>query len=154
MTSWNWCLHSDGHSITCIVIGVSLSEPHTSGLHCTDVCVYDRQCLWPYTANFKCMFKYFPKIEHPRALAWECKLLPECSVANHNRDGSSLRMHGTLLLVVTAAMDWPSMAGCSPTVNVTNSAYHFSVKLSLLMCMLAACSGSPPQCSAFSSLWW
>ena len=32
------------------------------------------------------------------------------------------------------------------------TANHFSVKLSLFMCMLAACSGSPPQCSTFSSI--
>ena len=36
-------------------------------------------------------------------------------------------------------------------VNATGSANHFSVKLSLFMCMLATCSGSPPQCSTFSS---
>ena len=36
--------------------------------------------------------------------------------------------------------------------NATDSANnHFSVKLSLFICMLAACSGSPPQCSTFSS---
>ena len=32
-----------------------------------------------------------------------------------------------------------------------HTAHHFSVKLSLFMCILAACSGSPPQCSTFSS---
>ena len=37
-------------------------------------------------------------------------------------------------------------------VNATASAHHFSVKLSLFMCMLAACSGLPPQCSTFSSI--
>ena len=36
-------------------------------------------------------------------------------------------------------------------INTTDSDHHFSVKLSLFMCMLAACSGSPPQCSIFSS---
>ena len=36
--------------------------------------------------------------------------------------------------------------------NATDSANHFSVKLSLFICMLAACSGSPPQCSTFSSI--
>ena len=35
--------------------------------------------------------------------------------------------------------------------NATDSANHFSVKLSPFICMLAACSGSPPQCSTFSS---
>ena len=29
---------------------------------------------------------------------------------------------------------------------------HFRVKLSLFMCMLIACSGSPPQWSTFSSI--
>ena len=24
----------------------------------------------PYTVNFKCAFKYFPKVERPHALAW------------------------------------------------------------------------------------
>ena len=37
-------------------------------------------------------------------------------------------------------------------VNATASAHHFSVKLSLFMCMLAACSGLPPQCCTFSSI--
>ena len=35
--------------------------------------------------------------------------------------------------------------------NATDSANHFSVNLSLFICMFAACSGSPPQCSTFSS---
>ena len=37
--------------------------------------------------------------------------------------------------------------------NATDSANHFSVKLSLFICMLAACSGSPSQCSTFSSMY-
>ena len=31
-------------------------------------CVNVRACLRPYTENFKCAFKYFPKIERPRAV--------------------------------------------------------------------------------------
>ena len=52
-------------------IGASLSEPHTSrtALH-RCVCIWP--CLRPYTINFKCMFKYFLKIECPCALAWQC----------------------------------------------------------------------------------
>ena len=38
-----------------------------------------------------------------------------------------------------------------PIQLIADSANHFSVKLSLFICMLAACSGSPPQCSTFSS---
>ena len=138
------------------------------------VYTYDRLCLWPYTINFKCVFKYFPKIECPRALAWQCwaiaKLLPECSVGNRSGDGSSLRMHGTLLLVCHGSYG-PTINGrllaerpktihgglrsqrlcINDTHKRSDSAYQFSVKLSLFMCMLAACSGSPPQCSTFSS---
>ena len=99
-------------------------------------------------------------------------LLPEYSVGNHSGDGSSLSTHGTLLLVCHSSYG-PTIngAGCSQTVqndtrrvkvrvvhkrhsrlNASNSAHpHFSVKLSLFMCMLAACSGSPPRCSTFSS---
>ena len=73
-------------------------------------CVCIRPCLQPYSINFKYAFNYFPKIECPRALA-------QCSVGNRSGDSSSLRMHGTLLLVVTAATDSPSTAGCSPTVQ-------------------------------------
>ena len=37
-------------------------------------------------------------------------------------------------------------------INASNSAHNFSVKLSLFMSsIIAACSGSPPQCSTFSS---
>ena len=48
------------------IIGASLSEPHTSGTalrKCVYVRTYIRACLRPYTVNFKCVFKYFPKIE-------------------------------------------------------------------------------------------
>ena len=52
-----------------VVVGVSLSEPHTSGTALQKcVCMY--LCLRPYTINVKCAFKYFPKIdEHPCALS-------------------------------------------------------------------------------------
>ena len=49
------------------MIGASLIEPHTSGTALRK-CVNIRACLQPYTVNFKCAFKYFLKIEHPRAL--------------------------------------------------------------------------------------
>ena len=45
-----------------------MTEPHPSGTAlCRCVCI--RTCLRPYTVNFKCAFKYFPKIERPRATA-------------------------------------------------------------------------------------
>ena len=74
-------------------------------------------------------------------------------------------------LCVMAATDRPSTAGCSQTsghaelrslqvgavallsmttvINASDSAHDFSVKVSLFI--VAACSGSPPQCSTFSS---
>ena len=51
------------------IIGASLSEPHTSGTSLRK-CVNVRACLLPYTVNFKCAFKYFQKIERPRAPYW------------------------------------------------------------------------------------
>ena len=49
---------------------IGASCPTLARLHCTDVCI--RLCLRPYTINLKYTFKYFPKIECPRALAWQC----------------------------------------------------------------------------------
>ena len=49
------------------ITGTSLSEPHTSRTALQVVCVCLLVCLWPYT-NFRCAFKYFPKIECPRAM--------------------------------------------------------------------------------------
>ena len=84
------------------VIGTSLSELHTSRTALRR-CVRIQPCLRPYTVNFKCAFKYFPKIERPRAfhviICWATARMAECSVGNRSGDGSSLRMHGTLLLV-------------------------------------------------------
>ena len=57
----------------CLLLGRAWASPTVAGLHCADVCVYDRPCLRPYTINFKCAFKYFPNIEHPCALAWQCR---------------------------------------------------------------------------------
>ena len=37
-----WCVKKTFTSV-CLV-GASLSELHTSGLYCTDVCVYDQAC--------------------------------------------------------------------------------------------------------------
>ena len=59
------------------IIEANLSEPHTSGTAlCGCVCI--RPCLRPYTINFKCTFKYFQKIEHPRAHAWQCWATVSC----------------------------------------------------------------------------
>ena len=61
------------------IIGASLSEPHTSGTalrKCVNVRMCLLACLWPYTVNFKRMFKYFPKIPHALCAG----LLPEHSV--------------------------------------------------------------------------
>ena len=55
-----------------MLIGASLSEPHTSGTalqKCVNVRMCLLACLWPYTVNFKCAFKYFSKIESPCALS-------------------------------------------------------------------------------------
>ena len=42
------------------------------GQSATDIQIYDRACLQPYTVNFKCVFKYFLNIERLCALAWQC----------------------------------------------------------------------------------
>ena len=79
-----------------------------------------RACLHPYTVNFKCAFKYFPKIKRPRAL-YQVKgnagLLPECSVGNRSRNGSSLTPMVPYFLFVTAPMDRPSTGDYSQTVQ-------------------------------------
>ena len=61
-----WCVEVDG--VWRCVIGASLSEPHTSGTALRKCVCNILVCLRPYTVNFKCAFKYFPKIERPRAL--------------------------------------------------------------------------------------
>ena len=38
-------------------LGRAWASPTLAGLHCVDVYVYDRACLWPYTINFNCSFK-------------------------------------------------------------------------------------------------
>ena len=50
------------------IIRASLSEPHTSGTALRKCVCNVLVCLRPYTVNFKCEFKYFPKKECPRAL--------------------------------------------------------------------------------------
>ena len=71
--------------VATVIIGASLSEPHTSGTGTAlRRCVCIRPCLRPYTVNLKCAFKYFPKIERPRA---------------HVQRRRLTWMHGTLLLV-------------------------------------------------------
>ena len=52
-----------------LLIGTSLSEPHTSGTTLRKCVCNVLVCLRPYTVNFKCVFKYFLKIERPRALS-------------------------------------------------------------------------------------
>ena len=97
-----------------------------------------------------------------KEIAW---LLAECSIGTV-AETAQARMHGTFLFV-RAATDRPSTAGCWQTVqtympgwgkgraymtlNSSDSAHNLSVKFSLFMCRLAACSGSHPQCSTFSS---
>ena len=51
---------------TCLLfaVGTNWSKPHTSRTALQDMCVCLSVCLRPYTINFKCAFKYFPKIEH------------------------------------------------------------------------------------------
>ena len=104
---------------------------------------------------------------------WATTRIAECSVGNRSEDGSSLRTHGTFLLVCHSSYGLTINAGqaarrpykiihgglrslqvmvvINDTHKRSDSVHHFSVKLSLFMCMLAACSGSPPQCSTFSS---
>ena len=64
------------------LIGVSLSKPHTSRTAFAEVCyrMCLLACLRPYTVNFKCVFKYFLKIELPHALC-EGQMLGYCPSA-------------------------------------------------------------------------
>ena len=103
-------------------IGASLSQPHTSGTAlwkcvCIRMCLF--ACLRPYTVNFKCALKYFPKIECPRALdvKGNAGLLPECSVDNRSVNSSSLTPMVPYILFVTAPTDRPSTADYSQTVQ-------------------------------------
>jgi len=43
---------SEPHTSGTGLIGVSVSEPHTSGTALQDTCVFMLICLWPYTENF------------------------------------------------------------------------------------------------------
>ena len=129
-----------------IIIGVSLSEPHTSGTSLRRcVCIYmtDRPCLRPYTVNFKCTFKYFPKIERPHGNVlgcWSAALATVAKTAPGFKDAWHLHIcHSRYGLAINGRL------------LADRTANHFSVKLSLFMCMLAACSGSPPKCSTISS---
>ena len=59
------------------IIVASLNEPHASETalrRCVCIRPTDRLCLRPYTVNFKCAFKYFPKIERPRPHALACRM--------------------------------------------------------------------------------
>ena len=83
------------------------------GLHCGSVLTYVLACL--LAVNFKCTFKYSPKIERPCALGGNAGLLPECSVGNRSRDGSSLTP--TVHYLFVTAMDPPSTVAYSQTVQ-------------------------------------
>ena len=83
-------------NIGTLVIGARLSEPHTNGT-ALQKCVNVRACLRPYNVNFKCPFKYFVKIERPCALGeGNAGLLPECSIGNCSRNGSSFNLTSCL----------------------------------------------------------
>ena len=73
------------------------ASPTIAKLHCADVCVNVRMCLWPHIVHFKSAFKYFPKIEHPCALGkvGYCQSAALATIAK----SSSLSTHSTLLLV-------------------------------------------------------
>ena len=58
-----WC---DSHLVS------EGSIPTCACFHSENFFVTLYLCLRPYTINFKCAFKYFPKIEHPRALEGQC----------------------------------------------------------------------------------
>ena len=94
----NMILFGQARPSTCSTILIGAS-PTLAGLHCGSVFVTYVLALWSYTVNFKCAFKYFPKIEHPRALTMLYSLLPECSVGNCSGNGSSFKhaRHLTLL---------------------------------------------------------
>ena len=74
-----------------------------------------------YTVNFKCEFKYFPKIERPHALGGDAGQLPECSVCNRSGDGLSLTPTVPYFLFVTAPTNRSSTADYSQTVQVTHA---------------------------------
>ena len=101
-----------------------MSEPHTSRT-ALQKCVNVRACLRPYTGNFKCTFKYFQKIERPRALCeGQCWATARCSVNNHSGDGSSLIPMVPYILFVTARMDRPSTADHSQTYKIILTSWH------------------------------
>ena len=109
-------------------------------------------CLWPYTVNFNVHINISRKLNVLMRLVGQCWATASgnCRMASY--------------FFVTAATDRPSTAGCSLTVqnhrcwveivsgkgrakmtliNASNSVHHFSVKLSLFMCMLAAAQARP-----------
>ena len=94
------------------VVGASLSEPHTSGTALRKCVCNLLVCLRPYTINYKCAFKYFPKIEclHGTMLCY-CQSAALATVVE--------ACTAPYFLFVTAATERPSMAGCSQTVQIT-----------------------------------
>ena len=97
--------------ILCAFFGASLSEPHISGTALCR-CVY----LRPYTINFKCAFKYFSKIERPRALVWQC--WATAGVQRWQPYRRRLKFKDACPFLVCHSSYGPTItAGCSPTVQ-------------------------------------
>ena len=61
------------------------------------VCSYALSMLVAIYRKFKCIFKYFPKLNV--LVKGNAGLLPECSIGNHSGGDSSGSTYGTLLLV-------------------------------------------------------
>ena len=121
------------------------------------MCIYttDRPCLQPYTVNFKHAFKYFPKLNilmylHGNVLGC-CQSAALATVAEMAQGFKDARHHHICHSSYGLTINGRLLADRTK-LYMTDSAHHFSVKLSLFMCKLAACSGSPPQCSTFSGI--
>ena len=96
-----------------LVIGASLSEPHTSGTALQDSSVCWFVCLRPYTVNFKCAYKYFLKIGY-------CQRAASATIAE--AAGVQART-APYFLFVTLAADRPSTVGCSQTVQIMHAGF-------------------------------
>ena len=140
-TAWNrWCrnlpsgtaLSLYDNRITPIIItditgrcNVRIQNPYT----CTTSSGF--QVCWPWKYRVMC---------HPKHARHLTSCLSQQLRINHNgrvlADRTRLYTPGEVR-VVHVKRPW--------LINASESAHHFNVKLSLFMCMLAACSGSPPQ---------
>ena len=108
-------MHAVCHMANNKLIGASLSEPHTSGTALRK-CVCIRACLRPYTVNFKCAFKYFPKIKRPRALS-QLAMLGHCQSAASKTVAETAEVEARTapyFLFVTVATDRPGINGRLP----------------------------------------